>query len=96
MAVPVILMPSVAFGGLLANVKTISKSIQWVQWLSPTRFAFEALVWAQWPENKFKIADLLGFNLGYEYCVWHSLGIVVVSKILTLICLFVVSKQKLN
>ena len=43
---PFAVMPSVLFGGFVVNLTQINKFIGWMQYLSPTRFALEALCWA--------------------------------------------------
>ena len=48
---PFAVMPSVLFGGLVVNLSTLSPWIAWLQYLSPTRYAFEALLWAQYPDD---------------------------------------------
>ena len=40
---PIMTMPNVLFGGLLANSKTMHSYISWAQWLSPVRYANEAI-----------------------------------------------------
>lgn len=46
-----VVMPSLLFGGLLVNLTTLFWWIRWISWTSPTRFAFEALLWAQWSDD---------------------------------------------
>lgn len=48
---PFAVMPSVLFGGYLVNVGQLHSYISWIQYTSPTRFAFEAMCWAQWPDD---------------------------------------------
>ena len=43
---PFAVLPAVLFGGLLVNVGHINPWLSWFQYLSPTRYAFEALCWA--------------------------------------------------
>ena len=42
---PFAVMPSVLFGGFVVNLTTLRPSISWMQYVSPTRYAFEALCW---------------------------------------------------
>ena len=43
---PFAVMPSVLFGGLVINLSTVEPWLSWCQYGSPTRFAYEALLWA--------------------------------------------------
>ena len=43
---PFAVMPSVLFGGLVVNLATVDPWLSWIQYTSPTRFAYEALLWA--------------------------------------------------
>ena len=44
MLVPVIMLPIILFGGLFANLSSFPRWIFWLQYLSPIRYGFEALV----------------------------------------------------
>jgi len=62
---PFAVMPSVLFGGLVVNLASLSDWISWMQYGSPTRFAYEALLWTQWPNDEYGLQKTLGFNLGF-------------------------------
>ena len=49
---PFAVFPSVLFGGFLVNLGQLEPWLSWLQYTSPTRFAFEALLWAQWPHDE--------------------------------------------
>ncbi|CAD8169780.1 unnamed protein product [Paramecium octaurelia] len=49
---PVVLMPLVIFSGFYANQNMYMDWIGWIQYLSPMKYAFEALVW-----NEFETRD---------------------------------------
>ena len=44
--------PSVLLGGMLVNLGTLGPWKSWLQYLSFTRFAFEAMLRAQWPKDE--------------------------------------------
>ena len=53
---PFLMYPSVAYGGLLVNVGSLSNVVSLGQYvLSPTRYAFEALIWANWPNDELQL-----------------------------------------
>ena len=85
-------MPSVLFGGLIVNLDTLAGWISWFKWTSPTYFAFQGLVWAQWPDDEIGVAVTLGFNLDYNTCVIYLAAWTVAYKLATLGCLSVLSK----
>lgn len=93
MAPPFVLMPSVLFGGFIANLSTMDKWLAWLQWISPTRFAFEALVWAQWPDDEYGIADSLGFHLGYTNCVLTLAVMAVLYRLATFITMTLLARS---
>ena len=41
---PMVVMPTVTFGGLFANLQAFPKWIEWIQYLSPIKYGFEALM----------------------------------------------------
>lgn len=92
MAPPLVLGPSVVFGGFIVNLTTLKTWVAWVQWLTPTRYAFEALVWANWPDDEHHIAQALGFDLGYTKAVSCLGAMAVVSKLLTYLGLKIVAR----
>ena len=90
---PFAVMPSVLFGGLVVNLATLNKWISWMQYASPTRFAYEALLWSQWPNDEYGLQDHYGFNLGYEKCCLALIAWAVVYRTMALIFLAVLSKN---
>ena len=48
---PVFTMPFVLFGGLLANTDSMPKWLSWIQWISPVRYANEALAHAEFDDQ---------------------------------------------
>ena len=44
--------PSVLLGGMIVNLGTLESWRKWLQYTSPTRFAFEAVLRAQWPNDE--------------------------------------------
>ena len=87
---PVVTMPLIMFGGFYANVDSIPVWIAWVQWLSPLRYTFEALVTVEFPYEKtapYDIPGLLGFDLGYWNCIYILIALSIFIRILALFVL---------
>jgi hypothetical protein len=53
-------------GGMLCNAGTMSPWISWLQYLSPIRYGYEALVWNQYDDLDVSPdpIDYLAFELG--------------------------------
>jgi len=43
---PLTTLPFVSFAGFISNVRYMPKFIKYLSWLSPARYAFEAVMWA--------------------------------------------------
>ena len=72
---PICMMPIILFGGFFANSGTYPDYITWIQYISPIRYALEALVWNEFDEksylNNYDMMDRLGFSLGKWYCILY-------------------------
>ena len=85
-----ITLPSILFGGLYANSATIPVYFDWIQYLSPIRYANEAICQAQWKDVNLEteaLLDRLGFDLGYTKCIILLAIITVVWRLGALIAL---------
>ena len=90
---PFAVMPSVVFGGLVVNLTSLRPSISWMQYLSPTRYAFEALCWCQWPDDSLGIQERAGFTLGFETCVAALFLMAVGYRSITLVFFSLLTKR---
>ena len=85
-----ITLPSILFGGLYANSATIPVYFDWIQYLSPIRYANEAICQAQWNGVNAQTETLLsrlGFDLGYIKCIALLAVLTVVWRLGALIAL---------
>jgi hypothetical protein len=81
----VVTLPAIFFGGLFANSKTIVVGVGWIQYLSPIRFAFEALLTAEYENTVFfYVIKEFNFTLGYWNCVYGLIVLSVVTRIFSL------------
>lgn len=89
---PSIMMPFVVFGGFMTNAGTIPDWINWLQYLSPVRYGFEALIYNEFedrtdiPQSRNPIT-FLNFNLGYGVCMILLLCIAMVVRIISVFLL---------
>ena len=90
---PFAVMPSVLFGGLVVNLASLKSWISWMQYGSPTRFAYEALLWTQWPNDEYEFQSNYGFDLGYWKCCYALFAWAIFYRIAALIFLIVLSKN---
>lgn len=69
-AMPILLL-FVLFGGFAVNTSTLPGSIRWMQWLSPFRYAYEAMCISEFEPRGMQdyYEDFLGFNQGYWKCI---------------------------
>ena len=49
---PVVIMPFVLFSGFYANSSTFMSWIGWIQYISPMKYSFEALVWNEYDTRR--------------------------------------------
>jgi ABC-type multidrug transport system permease subunit len=68
-----VIMPILAFTGLIANLSLMPKWYGWLQYLSPSRFTFNGLCISQWSNSPYELAytEQLGFEtrINYGDCV---------------------------
>ena len=87
---PLMTMPNILFGGMLANSGTLPSYISWAQWLSVVRYANEAISTVYFSGVNFKTdyyLEVLGFTLGYEKCVWILFGFMIFWRVASVIIL---------
>ena len=83
-------LPVILFGGLFANSSTIPPYLSWIQYISPIRYANEAICQAQWngvnidTEN---FLSLLGFDIGYIKCTIVLAALAVFWRLAALVVL---------
>lgn len=81
----VVTLPSIFFGGLFANSSTMVKGVGWIQYLSPIRYAFEAMLRAEYENTYFSfIVARFDMNLGYWGCIGGLIGLSILSRLLSL------------
>ena len=91
MMIPLITMPNVLFGGLLANSGTLPSYISWAQWLTVIRYGNEAVMTVLLkdvnPVTDFVLQEE-GFTFGYNNCVFVMLGMCIFWRFCALIALY--------
>ncbi|KAJ2383857.1 hypothetical protein GGI23_007053 [Coemansia sp. RSA 2559] len=68
-ALPLVFVPLLLFGGLFVNTGNSTVWLRWIQWLSPVKYAFAALM-----KNQFKGYVVDGKPLGDQYLETMQLG----------------------
>ena len=89
-AAPLMTMPNVLFGGMLANSGSLPSYISWCQYLTPVRYANEAFSTVALKGVNYLTdyyLDLLGFDLGYSKCVFILIGFMIFWRLLSVIFL---------
>jgi ABC-type multidrug transport system permease subunit len=51
---PIVLIPFVLFGGLIVKLSTLHSYIKWIQYLSPIKYAFTAVMLTQFKDDEFE------------------------------------------
>mmetsp|Transcript_9789 Transcript_9789/g.7369 ORF Transcript_9789/g.7369 Transcript_9789/m.7369 type:complete len:127 (+) Transcript_9789:800-1180(+) len=85
-------MPLIMFGGLLANSDSLPGWISWFQYVSPIRYAFEAMMRNEFEDREInqQLADpikLLGFDIGFWNCIYALIGYTIFYRFTALIML---------
>ena len=62
---PILLIPLIFFGGLFTNVGDILIFLRWIPYISPVRYAFEALVRSEYEGSDINPNPIDTYNLDY-------------------------------
>ena len=87
---PLITLPMSLFGGYISNTSTIPSWINWFQYISPIRYAFECMVHNEFDNRTDLIVnplDLLGFTFTKSFCLWILFILSISFRVLPLIFL---------
>ena len=90
---PILMMPFVLFSGFFTNLNTYQDWIGWLQYLSPIRYGFEAIVRNEFENRKFtnlytpNPIQILHLNLSIKTCMGLMVVLMVALKIITVLCL---------
>ena len=79
-------MPMVLFGGFIANNTEVAVWLNWIQYISPVRYAAEALAHTQLdggPEITEQFLDYEGFTIGYWKCIGCLAGLAIFWRIVS-------------
>ena len=89
-------LPMIMFGGFYANGNTYGPWIGWLQYLSPIRYGFEMMVRSQLAHDSAlekKLTGQLGLTLGYWWCFFFLLMLILVFRIIGIIFLKALIKR---
>ena len=91
---PTIVMPIILFGGQFANAGNIQKWISWLQYISPIRYSFEAIIINEYDSRIYDITKgevnpkiFMGFDVGMWKCLVILTAITIGLRIFSLIFL---------
>lgn len=78
-AVPIIMMPVILLSGYMANSKNFPVWFGWLQYLSPVRYAYEAISLNEFTHRSFSIdpTDLYDFHIGMWNCIYILIGFII-------------------
>ncbi|CAD8196359.1 unnamed protein product [Paramecium octaurelia] len=82
-AVPIIMMPVILLSGYMANSKNFPVWFGWLQYLSPVRYAYEAISLNEFTNRSFQTdpRDLYDFHIGMWNCIYILIGFIVGFRI---------------
>jgi hypothetical protein len=85
------MMPVMLFGGEFANSATLQAWISWLQYASPIRYAFEAIIINEFDPRTYDAAKgesnpriLLGFHIGMWRCLVVLASIAILLRLVSL------------
>ena len=84
-------LPILAFSGLITSLATLPSWYGWLQYVSPTRFALNGVLVAQWGNSLWKevYTNVLGFGqLTLFECAYSILGLSGVFLLLSFVALW--------
>jgi ABC-type transport system involved in multi-copper enzyme maturation permease subunit len=86
---PIVMLPLILFGGMFSNLGTVGSWISWVQYISPIRYGYEALLRVEFEDKAatlpFDPITQFDLNLGGTECL---VALIVLTVVLRLIALF--------
>lgn len=71
-AVPILILPFVLLSGLFKNTGNLPNWLGWIQYLSPLKYGYIALV-----TNETKYKDSHIQDLNYDVSLWGSIGLLI-------------------
>ncbi|CAD8191656.1 unnamed protein product [Paramecium pentaurelia] len=86
--IPLVLMPLIAFSGFFANQSLFMNWISWVQYLSPMKYAFEALIYDEYDTRRHefiggKIDNLNPIDkFSLDFGIWNSIYVLIAFPII--------------
>ncbi|CDW80485.1 abc transporter family protein [Stylonychia lemnae] len=89
---PVIMMPLLMFSGFFSNAGSYPVWIGWFQYISPVKYALEALVYNEFQDREYGPRDIhmvnfLGYELGIAKCLAILAALTVFLRGVSMICL---------
>lgn len=88
---PLITLPAILFGGLFVNTSTVFAWLNWIQYLSPIRYGFEALCIAEFKPRGLEdlYQDQLGFGTKLDFygCIGALAALMIISRIVSILVL---------
>jgi hypothetical protein len=86
------MMPLILFSGFFSNAGSYPVWIGWFQYISPIKYALEALVYNEFDDRHYGPKDInlvkfLGYELGIGKCLAILAGLTVFLRFLSMICL---------
>ena len=87
---PLVNMPTMILGGLLANGDALKAYISWAQWLSVARYSNEAIMTVLLKDvNPLtnKLLEIEGFTHGYWWCVAFLVGFAILWRVISFVAL---------
>ncbi|CAD8112607.1 unnamed protein product [Paramecium primaurelia] len=101
---PVVLMPLVIFSGFYANQSQYMDWIGWIQYLSPMKYAFEALVWNEFDSRSDEFLgttiqnsnpiDTYDLTLGLWKCLVILVAIILFFRIMAMMFLYLLRQKQ--
>jgi ATP-binding cassette, subfamily G (WHITE), eye pigment precursor transporter len=83
--------PFILFGGFFSNNKVQLNWLSWIQYISPIKYATEALIYNEFTLDPNGIGNdfesFLNYSLGYNYCIAILIALMVLFRILAFVCL---------
>jgi ATP-binding cassette, subfamily G (WHITE), eye pigment precursor transporter len=84
MLAPILMMPFMLFGGFYSNLRSMPAWLGWLQWVSPIKYALEAMVFNEYKEGSaqgYDIVEALGLHLGCWKCIWINVAIAIGARV---------------
>lgn len=86
---PLMVMPTILFGGLMSNNEAQFEWLSWIQYVSPIKYCSEAMIYNEFMYDKYDVLDnltnFIDYKVGLPGCLGIMFGMIIVFRFFSLL-----------